>query len=61
MKTWLILLPIFGIAYVIYQNAKVNPQVSRIDGWESTARNRRPDMPSPAVGDEPSMYVERER
>jgi hypothetical protein len=44
------------IGYMLYQNSKVDPQFSRTDGWESTARNRRPNMPSPAVGEETPMY-----
>jgi len=57
---YLVLLVLAGIAYFVYQNLKVDPQVTRLDGWESTARNRRPDMPSPAVGEAPQRYTERE-
>ena len=58
---FLILLFFAGVAYFIYQNLKADPQVTRLDGWESTARNRRPDMPSPAVGEEPPVYIQRDR
>jgi hypothetical protein len=58
----LILLLGAGLAgYFIYQNAKVDPQVTRLDGWESTAKNRRPNMPSPAVGEDTPLYAESER
>ena len=60
MKFWILLAAFAGIGYFIYQNAKVNPQVTRLDGWESTARNRRPNMPSPAVGEVPPAYREQE-
>ena len=58
---YLILLFLAGAAYFVYQNLKADPQVTRLDGWESTARNRRPDMPSPAIGEEPPRYPQRER
>jgi len=58
---YLILLFLAGAAYFIYQNLKADPQVTRLDGWESTARNRRPDMPSPAVGEAPPIYIQRDR
>ena len=61
MKLLLLLLGAGLAGYFIYQNAKVDPQVTRLDGWESTAKNRRPDMPSPAVGEEPPLYAESER
>ena len=58
---YLMLLFLAGVAYFIYRNLKADQQVTRLDGWESTARNRRPDMPSPAIGEEPPMYSQRER
>jgi len=34
-------------AYMIYENVKTNPQATFIDGWQSTGRNRRTDVPPP--------------
>ena len=49
MKILVLLAAAAGLGYFVYKNAKVDPQFSRTDGWEQTARTRRQDYPPSAV------------
>ena len=51
MPRLLVLLVLILVARAIYKNAKVDPHYTRLDGWESTARNRRTDIPPSPLED----------
>jgi len=57
MKGLLLIAGAAFVAYKLYENMKIDPQYTNLEGWESTAKNRRPDMPAPSVSPEPLHAV----
>ncbi len=47
MKLLFLLLAIGVAAYVLYDNLTTDPQATHLDGWQTTGKTRRPDMPAP--------------
>jgi len=47
MKLLFLLLAIGVAAYMLYDNLTTDPQATHLDGWQTTGKTRRPDMPLP--------------